>query len=132
VSVKVLNGSGRRGAASSALQALGARGFHEVPPAADADRTDYSTTQVRYAPGAKRKAELVAAYLGVGTLTEGGNVGGSDVTVVLGRDFTQVGNPTASATTATTPAPAPTTAGNGPRANPGQTHGIGPQPFAGC
>jgi LCP family protein required for cell wall assembly len=132
VSVKVLNGSGRTGAAGAALRALGARGFHEVLPAADADRTDYATTQVRYASGAERKAALVAAYLGVGTLSAGGNVGGSDVTVVLGRDFTQVRNPTASGTTPTTAAPAPTTAANGPKANPGQTAGIGPQPFAGC
>jgi LCP family protein required for cell wall assembly len=132
VSVKVLNGSGRRGAANTTLQALGARGFHEVPPAADADRTDYATTEIRYAPGAEHKAALVAAYLGVGQLTAGGNVDGSDVTVVLGRDFAQVGNPAASTTTPTTHAPTPATTANGPKANPAQTPGVGPQPLVGC
>jgi LCP family protein required for cell wall assembly len=132
VSVKVLNGSGRGRAANTTLQALGARGFQEVAPAADADRSDYATTQVHYAPGAERKAALVAAYLGVGSLVAGGTVGGSDVTVVLGRDFTQVGNPGATTSTAPAAATTPTTAANGPKANPGQTPGVAAQPLVGC
>src|SRR5581483_10298323 len=93
VAVKVLNGSGKAGLASVTLAELAGNGFHAVDPAADADRADYATTQIHYAPGAQHKAELVAAYLHVGTLVAGGTVAGSDVTVVLGRDFKQVSAP---------------------------------------
>jgi hypothetical protein len=136
VSVKVLNGSGRTGAATSALQALGGFGFHTVQPPGDADRTDYATTQVRYGPGAARKAALVAAYLGTGTLVAGGNSAGSDVTVVLGHDFNRVAAPQTATTTPPTtthaPATTPTTAASGPKANPAQTPGVKAQPLVGC
>jgi LCP family protein required for cell wall assembly len=134
VTVKVLNGSGVSGAAAGTLDALGQAGFQRVDPPADADRTDYATTEVRYAPGAKDKALLVAAYLGgAGKLVAGGNVVGSDVTIVLGRDFTQVTPPTtAAATTAPSTAATTTTSPSGPKPNPGQVAGIGPQPPVGC
>jgi len=65
----VLNGSGVRGAAGAAQTALLARGFTSGGAVGDADHSDYSATEVRYGPGAKDKARLVAAYLGgVGTL----------------------------------------------------------------
>jgi LytR cell envelope-related transcriptional attenuator len=138
VSVKVLNGSGVRGQARTTLEALQAAGFATLD-AADADRRDYSTTEVRYGAGARGKAQLVAAYLGVGTLVSGDNVAGTDVTIVLGRDFQHVTAPTSApvtvATTSTTTPPdastTPTTV-NGPRANPGQTPGVAPQPLVGC
>ena len=84
---------------------------------------------MRYGSGAKTRAQLVAAYLGVGKLVAGGNVGGSDVTVVVGRDFTHVRTP---GTTATTAAPGTTTTTGGPKANPGQAAGAAVQPAAGC
>jgi LCP family protein required for cell wall assembly len=135
VNVKVLNGSGVKGQAGTTLDALGAAGFKMIQPAADADRRDYATTEVRYAEGAKAKAQLVAAYLGVGNLVAGGTVVGSDVTIVLGRDFQHVTAPTSAPVTVATTAPSvsttPTTAG-GPKANPGQTPGVAPQPLVGC
>ncbi len=132
VSVKVLNGSGVAGRAGATLQALTARGFRSAGAPADADRSDYATTEVRYASGAQHQAQLVAAYLGVGKLVSGGNVAGSDVTVVLGRDFQQVSTPT-SASPTTAPAPTtPTSAASGPKANPGQVAGVKPQPLVGC
>jgi LCP family protein required for cell wall assembly len=137
VQVKVLNGSGVKGQARTTLDALGGAGFKTIGPPADADRRDYATTEVRYAPGAKAKAQLVAAYLGVGTLVAGDNVVGSDVTIVLGRDFQHVTAPTSAPATVGTTAAAssasttPTTAG-GAKANPGQTPGVAPQPLVGC
>jgi LCP family protein required for cell wall assembly len=130
VRVKVLNGSGVSGKARATLSALGAAGFQEVQPPADADRIDYATTEVRYGAGAKAKAQLVAAYLGVGKLVEGGNVSGSDVTVVIGRDFTHVRTP--GATTTTAAAATTTTAPSGPKANPAQAAGAAAQPLVGC
>jgi LCP family protein required for cell wall assembly len=135
VTVKVLNGSGVKGQARTTLDALAAAGFKTLEPPADASRRDYDATEVRYASGAKSKAQLVAAYLGVGTLVAGDNIVGSDVTVVLGRDFEHVTAPTS---TPVTPAPAPTTGAatattaGGPRPNPGQTPGVAPQPLVGC
>ena len=89
ISVQVLNGSGVTGAAGHAETALVTRGFTRGAAAADADRSDYDATQVRFAPGAGDKAKVVAAYLGgVGTvvpMTTGSE--NADVVVVLGRDF---------------------------------------------
>jgi hypothetical protein len=132
--VKVLNGSGVQGLAAKTQAQLNVSGFHTLPPPGDADRSDYATTQIHYAPGSKAEAQLTAVYLGTGTLVPGGNVVGSNVTVVLGRDFKQVTPPT-TAGTSTTAAPVPTTpttAASGPRANPGQTPGVPSQPLVGC
>ena len=95
IRVEVLNGSGVRGAAGQAQTALLARGFTSGGAVGDADRSDYSATEVRYAPGAKDKARLVAAYLGgVGTLVPLSSAQAStDVLVVLGRDFVGVASP---------------------------------------
>jgi LCP family protein required for cell wall assembly len=135
VTVKVLNGSGVSGAARATLEALAEQGFAPLDPPADADRSDYETTEIRYAPGAQGKAQLVAAYVGTGTLVQGGNFVGSDVTVVLGRDFEEITPPRSAPETtapATTSATTPTTQAHGPAANPGQTPGVKPQPLVGC
>jgi LCP family protein required for cell wall assembly len=134
VSVKVLNGSGKSGAARATLEALAAQGFQRVDPPADADRSDYAQTEVRYAGGQKTKAQLVLAYLGgAGKLVPGGNVVGSDVTVVLGKDFAQVTPPTTAPVTTTTTGPTvQTTSATGPVPNPGLTPGMKPQPLVGC
>jgi LCP family protein required for cell wall assembly len=102
VKVKVLNGSGVDKAAQKALDALGFVGFKKVEPPANADRSDYQKTEVRYAPGALHKAQLVAAYIGSRTLVAGRSDPGADVTVVLGADFARVAPPTTT-TTAHTP-----------------------------
>jgi LCP family protein required for cell wall assembly len=127
IGVEVLNGSGVRGAAGAAQTALLARGFTSGGAVGDADHSDYTATEVRYGPGAKDKARLVAAYLGgVGTLVPLSSAqAGTDVIVVLGRDFVGVAAPGArplsTTTTASTAAP-----------NPGSTPGVtAPAPKAG-
>jgi LCP family protein required for cell wall assembly len=129
VKVKVLNGTDRTGEARKTLDELANAGFVRLDPAANADSSDYRRTEVRYAKGGRAKAQLVAAYLGVGKLVSGKGVKGADVTVVLGDDFEQVSTPTTvPPTTATTKPPVTT----GPVANPGQTPGVAPQPVVGC
>jgi LCP family protein required for cell wall assembly len=131
VRVKVLNGSGVSGQAKSTLGALAAVGFKRVDPPGNADRSDYESTEVHYVRGAQHKAQLVAAYLGVGKLVAGKSVAGADVTVVLGNDFRRVSTPTTTtSSTTTTTAKPPVT--SGPKANPGQTPGAAPQPVVGC
>jgi LCP family protein required for cell wall assembly len=134
VTVKVLNGSGVSGQARATLDALAAEGFQPVEPPADADRTDYAATEVRYAPEARDEALLTAAYLGGAKLVEGGNAEGSNVTVVVGRDFERVAKPgkPPPSTTTTSIALTPTVPQTGPRANPGQVEGLPAQPPVGC
>ena len=83
------NGSGVAGAAGKARDDLGADGFALGAPAANADRSDYDVTEVRYGPGAKTKAQLVLAYLGgAGKLVSLDSApSGADVVLVLGRRF---------------------------------------------
>jgi LCP family protein required for cell wall assembly len=119
ITVQVLNGSGVRGVAGTTKTALTAAGFADGGPIGDADRSDYSQTEVRYVPGALGKAEVVASYLGgVGKLVALAGVSGSaSVVVVLGRDFQSVVKPgsrsSASSSTSSTVPP-----------NPGKTPGI--------
>jgi LCP family protein required for cell wall assembly len=131
VKVKVLNGSGVSGQAKTTLDALAAVGFRRINPPGNADRSDYATTEIRYVRGAQHKAQLVAAYLGVGKLVAGKVNGGADVTVVLGTDFRRVSPPTTSTSSTTTTTVKPTVT-SGPKANPGQTPGAAPQPVVGC
>jgi LCP family protein required for cell wall assembly len=121
VRVRVLNGSGADGVAGQAHAALADAGF-AVAGAADAQRFDYSRTEVRYREGAQVKAQLVLSYLkGGGRLVADKGLSNPDVVVVLGRDFTGVAErpgtaPASSTTTANPPtstsgpAPAPATA----------------------
>jgi LCP family protein required for cell wall assembly len=119
ISVQVLNGSGIRGVAAASKTALLAAGFADGGPIADADRSDYPKTLVRYVPGALGKAEVVASYLGgVGQLVALPSATGSAaVVVVIGRDFQTVvrpgSHPTVSSTTSSTLPP-----------NPGSTPGV--------
>ncbi len=63
ISVQVLNGSGVSGVAGTTLDSLVSLGFVKGAAAGDADRHDYTTTEVRYVPGAQKKAAVVAAYI---------------------------------------------------------------------
>lgn len=118
IRVLALNGSGVRGAAGSASTALLAKGFASGGAASDADRSDYRLTEVRYAPGAEDKAKVVAAYLGgVGRLVPLQSApSGTDVVVVLGRDFVGVAAPGSHPRSTSTVSTAPP--------NPGTTPGI--------
>ena len=119
--MRVVNGSGVKGAATNALDAFTAAGFQSAGPAEDADRSDYKT-QIRYAPGKFREGYTVA--LAVGTLNlvpaaSAKNTLGGDALLIVGRDydslkhrFDLVPRPTnASPTSSTTPTSsiAPTT-----------------------
>jgi LCP family protein required for cell wall assembly len=89
VKMRVVNGSGAKGAGSLALDAFTAAGFRSAGPAADADRSDYQT-QVRYAPGKFREGYTVAVAVGTPNLVEAAsakNVLGGDVLLIVGRDF---------------------------------------------
>jgi LCP family protein required for cell wall assembly len=133
VRVNVQNGSGVTGAAGKAHTDLGAAGFVLAAPAANADRSNYDVTEVRYGPGAEEKAQLVLAYLGgAGKLVSVDSApSGADVELVLGGDFDAITPPVTSTTGApanpSTPATSGTTTTTGPPANPG-----GAVPEAGC
>jgi LCP family protein required for cell wall assembly len=130
VRVSVQNGSGVGGAAGRADADLAAAGFVIGAPAANADRSNYAVTEVRFAPGAKEKGQLVLAYLGgAGKLVELESApNGAAVVVVLGRDFDAVSAPATSTPTAPSQTgTSGTTTTTSPPANPG-----GAVPEAGC
>jgi LCP family protein required for cell wall assembly len=92
VRVRVVNGSGVKGAAGQALDAFTAAGFRSAGPAADADRSDYNT-QVRYAPGKFREGYTVALAVGTLDLVEAAsakNTLGGDALLIVGRDYTSL------------------------------------------
>jgi LCP family protein required for cell wall assembly len=96
VHVVVENGSGITGAGARAADALGGFGFSVVGSASNADRQDYQVTEVRYASGASGDAKAVLAYLGgIGVITpiEGSAPAGTDVVLVVGRDFKGLSRP---------------------------------------
>ncbi len=119
VTVRVVNGSGVKGAGTSALDAFVAAGFKSAGPAEDADRSDYKT-QVRYAPGKFTQGYTVATAVGTLNLVEAAsakNTLGGDVLVIVGTDYSSLKHrfdlvpkpanlPT---TTLTTAGPSPTT-----------------------
>jgi LCP family protein required for cell wall assembly len=94
VRVVVVDGSGVSGRAASVEARLVARGFRNGG-VGDASSSNYSKTQIRYAPGEASKGFTVALYLGTANVVEASNttlVLGSkklsgDVIVVVGRDF---------------------------------------------
>jgi len=123
VSVSVWNGSGVQGAAADTLGALAAEGFQRAS-ADNADRSDYERTEVRYRPGKRDAARLVAAYLRAGgALVEDADAD-VDVIVVVGRDFTGVEVPGGSASTAPGAPPTAAASTSEPPANPGSTPGV--------
>jgi LCP family protein required for cell wall assembly len=119
IAVQVLNGSGVKGIAGTTQTALTGFGFANGGTPADADRSDYAQTQVRYVPGALGKAQVVASYLGgVGQLVAlPGASGSAAVVVVIGQDFQQAVKPGTHATI-------PTTTSSTLPANPGSTPGL--------
>jgi LCP family protein required for cell wall assembly len=89
VKVRVVNGSGSKGAGSQALDTFVAAGFRSAGPAQDADRSDYQTS-VRYAPGKFREGYTVAVAVGTLNLVEAASAKftlGGDVLLIVGRDY---------------------------------------------
>jgi LCP family protein required for cell wall assembly len=115
VRIAVRNGSGRNGLGATVVASLQELDFAVLPPATNADRSDYVTTEVRYAPGAQSKGQYVLAALGgVGKLVElgDGESGGAEVVLVLGQDYQSVSRPNATPTTAKPANPGATAAPN--------------------
>ena len=88
VHVAVENGSGRTGLGARADDALGGLGYSVVGSATNADRSDYSVTEVRYAPGRGGQGPvpaLRARRRGQGRRAERrARPAGADVVLVLG------------------------------------------------
>jgi polyisoprenyl-teichoic acid--peptidoglycan teichoic acid transferase len=103
VSVAVYNGSGVQGAAHDAFTALKTGGFDMLGSPADASRSDYTTTQIRYQPGHRSAGQLVLFRLGGrGQLVEASDVTGENVELILGKDYAGVGSSGSAATSTTT------------------------------
>jgi len=109
VRILVRNASGVQGAAGSTSQALTKLGF--VSGGAENDpRGLVDHSEIRYAPSDKAKADLVAASVPGAQLVEAQTLSGTDIVLVLGKDFHGLGS------TATTAAPSATTTTLSPEA----------------
>jgi LCP family protein required for cell wall assembly len=108
VTARVRNGSGVSGQAATATLGLQQIGFGTQTPS-DSPRT--TRTTLRYGPGQKAKAELIASYLGAQpVLEELSGLQGVDVELITGTDFEGVRTtkrPAASVAPATTTTVAP-------------------------
>lgn len=125
VTVEVRNGTGRSGVGRDASTALQGFGFHTLEPtsAVPVDRTE-----IHFTTATANKAFTLLQHLGgVGTLVPDASIAaGTDVVLVLGRDFAGVAKPgTSLVTTTTVPpttttTPKPTTTTTPPKPNPGR------------
>lgn len=86
--VAVFNGSGRSGLAATASTALVKAGF-KASSAGNADRQDYSRTEIRYGADGEAQARAVLAAIPTAKLVQRSGVDG--VQLVLGSDFTTLG-----------------------------------------
>jgi LCP family protein required for cell wall assembly len=106
VRVRVLNASGKQGAASDAMTQLTGLGFINGGVGND-PRGLVDHAEVRYKPGDEAKANLVAPHVPGAQLVADSSLPGTDVVVVLGRTSTGVqATPSTAAPTTTTVAPA--------------------------
>lgn len=87
ITVTVLNGSGVPGRAREVADALSAQGF-TVVSVADADRSDYATSEVRFDSGSAEASRTVLAALPGSTGVE--SVGATSLTIVVGANYTGV------------------------------------------
>ena len=105
IKVQVFNGSGKAGLAASAAAALQSAGF-VVTATGNADSSKYTKTEIRYAAGDEQLAATLAAKFPGATTTVRSDATSGTVQVVLGSDFTAVGQPLAVTATAPTAAAA--------------------------
>jgi LCP family protein required for cell wall assembly len=107
VRVRVVDGSGIPGAGQSVYDRALAAGFRLTGPVEQADRTNYRTTQIRYAPGKYQHAYTAVVGLGTLNIVEANsrkNTLGADVLVIVGRDYNKLNADFSPlATTTTTP-----------------------------
>jgi len=90
VSVNVYNGSGISGLAKSAAADLQAKGF-TVAQTGNADNTEYTATEIRYAAGDQAMANTLAAAIPGATTSESEEPKKGTVDLVIGSDFKGVG-----------------------------------------
>ena len=88
IHVEVLNGNGTKGIATTYGDRLELEGF-VVESVGDAGAFDYPVTRLTAAPADVRMAQMVADFLGFGTVVAGPVPSGVDVLVVLGADASQ-------------------------------------------
>jgi LCP family protein required for cell wall assembly len=107
VSVEVYNGSGTSGLAAEAAAALETADF-VVTSTGNADSSDYDQTVIRHAAGDEALAATLAGQI-PGAVTEvSEDASSGTVQLVLGSDFTAVGQPTTPPAPTTPSAPAST------------------------
>lgn len=109
ISIAVLNGSGVAGRAGQLGALLADQGF-TVVNIADADRSDYTVTEIRYPSGQQAVGEAIASALPGAIAVE--DVSGSAITIVIGTDFSSLNPftpPTDSNPSATTASETPET-----------------------
>ena len=85
IHLEILNGNGTKGIAGTFADSLEQEGF-VVESVADASTFDYPVTRLTAAPANVRMAQLVADFLGFGTVVSGPVPSGIDVLVVIGAD----------------------------------------------
>jgi LCP family protein required for cell wall assembly len=90
VTVEVYNGSGTKGLAASAATALQSAGY-VVGATANADSSDYTATEIRFAAGDEALATTLAASVPGATTKVVDDATPGTVQLVLGSDFNGVG-----------------------------------------
>jgi LCP family protein required for cell wall assembly len=89
ITVRILNGSGVAGRAAEVAAALEAQGF-TIAGIGDADRPDYSATEIRHdAASAEAARTVLAAFPGARTTAD---TSAATITIVLGSTYTGVGS----------------------------------------
>ncbi|CAN5281595.1 LCP family protein [soil metagenome] len=92
VEIAVFNGSGAGGLASQTQSELEAAGF-VVTSTGNADSSDYTQTEIRYAEGQESQAATLAAAIPGAAVLADPAVENGEVQLVLGSDFNGVGQP---------------------------------------
>jgi len=90
VSVAVFNGSVTGGIAAQTQTELEAAGF-VVTSTGNADSSDYTQTEIRYAEGQESQAATLAAAIPGAVVRADSTLGGAELQLVLGSDFNGVG-----------------------------------------
>lgn len=112
VAVQVQNGAGVAGLATRTRTALSGLGF-TVTGAGNADRSDYSSTEIHYSSAQAGAARTLAAVVPNAKLVADGS--GSTLRLVLGSDFTSVSSAAASTSAAAPSSSAASTGGQATR-----------------
>jgi LCP family protein required for cell wall assembly len=109
VTVAVYNGCGRPGLAARAASGLTQAGF-KVGATGNADRQDYTTSEIRYGAGGEAAARAVLAVIPSAKLVQRSDVSG--VQLVLGSNFSSVGAKAAASSAPAAASTSPKAAGD--------------------